>query len=56
MKTEEIPDLDDSKFDPQEVNDIARNILSFLKANTTKEGHTYWLYKGMLNRLVAMAS
>ncbi|KAL5017442.1 hypothetical protein ScPMuIL_007031 [Solemya velum] len=54
MKTEEIPDLDDSKFDPQEVNDIARNILSFLKANTTKEGHTYWLYKGVDDDIVKL--
>jgi hypothetical protein len=28
--------------------DVARNILAFLKSNATKEGHTYWLYKGIL--------
>ncbi|OWF38276.1 erythroid differentiation-related factor 1-like [Mizuhopecten yessoensis] len=46
IKTEDIPNMEGSRFDPQEVTEIARNILSFLKANATKEGHTYWLYKG----------
>ena len=46
VKTEDIPKLEDSKFDPQVVTDIAKNILAFLKNNATKEGHTYWLYKG----------
>ena len=40
-----------SQFDPQVVTDIAKNILSFLKTNATKEGHTYWLYKGKMNEL-----
>lgn len=46
IKTEDIPHLEDSKFDPGVVTEIAKNILSFLKNNATKEGHTYWLYKG----------
>ena len=46
VKTEEIPNICETKFSPQVVRDIAQNILSFLKSNTTKEGHTYWLFKG----------
>jgi hypothetical protein len=48
VKTEDIPHLENSRFDPGVVTDIAKNILSFLKTNATKEGHTYWLYKGKL--------
>jgi len=33
-------------FPMQVIYDVAQNILSFLKANCTKEGHTYWLFKG----------
>ncbi|KAK3095461.1 hypothetical protein FSP39_014975 [Pinctada imbricata] len=47
IKTEEIPEMQGSQFNPEVVTDIARNILSFLKSNATKEGHTYWLYKGV---------
>ncbi|XP_033632606.1 erythroid differentiation-related factor 1-like [Asterias rubens] len=46
LKTEEIPNLEDAKFAPQVVKDVAQNILSFLKSHCTKEGHTYWLFKG----------
>lgn len=46
IKTEDIPNLDDSKFSPHVIRDVAQNILSFLKSNATKEGHTYWLFKG----------
>jgi hypothetical protein len=49
VKTEDIPHLENSRFDPTVVTDIAKNILSFLKTNATKEGHTYWLYKGRCN-------
>ncbi|XP_030632021.1 erythroid differentiation-related factor 1 [Chanos chanos] len=45
IKTEDIPDLDNSTFSTRVVKDIAQNILSFLKSNCTKEGHTYWLFK-----------
>lgn len=44
IKTEEIPHLDkDCQFNPQDVLAVAHNILGFLKANCTQEGHTYWL-------------
>ena len=47
IRTEDIPHLEGSSFDPGEVMDIARNIMSFIKANAAVEGHTYWLYKSM---------
>ncbi|KAG1680078.1 Erythroid differentiation-related factor 1 [Nymphon striatum] len=46
FKTEEIPNLENSRFSPEVVNNIAQNILSFLKTNATKCGHTYWLLGG----------
>ena len=46
IKTEELPHLPDSTFKPEVVHDVAENILSFLRANATKTGHTYWLFKG----------
>ena len=46
MKTEDIPEMENSQFSTTVVKDVAQNILSFLKANAAKEGHTYWLYKG----------
>ena len=49
MKTEDIPDMQNSKFSTTVVKDVAQNILSFIKANAAKEGHTYWLYKGNNN-------
>ena len=45
VKTEDIPNICENKFSPHVVRDIAQNILSFLKSNSTKEGHTYWLFK-----------
>lgn len=47
IKTEDLPNLDDSKFSSKLIRDVAQNILSFLKNNATKAGHTYWLFKGM---------
>ncbi|XP_022805708.1 erythroid differentiation-related factor 1-like [Stylophora pistillata] len=44
-KTEELPNLEESNFSPKVVKDVAQNILSFMKANCTREGHTYWLFK-----------
>lgn len=46
IKTEDLPQLPESKFSPKVIRDVAQNILSFLKANATKAGHTYWLFKG----------
>ncbi|XP_036151294.1 erythroid differentiation-related factor 1 isoform X2 [Monomorium pharaonis] len=46
IKTEDLPNLDNSKFSPKVIRDVAQNILSFLKNNATKAGHTYWLFKG----------
>ena len=46
IKTEDLPNLEKSKFSPKIIYDLAKNILSFLKSNATKAGHTYWLFKG----------
>lgn len=46
IKTEDLPNLDDANFSPKVIRDVAQNILSFLKNNATKAGHTYWLFKG----------
>ncbi|XP_063047670.1 erythroid differentiation-related factor 1 [Engraulis encrasicolus] len=54
IKTEDIPDLENSTFSTRVVKDIAQNILSFLKANCTKEGHTYWLFKASGSDIVKL--
>ncbi|XP_018605126.1 erythroid differentiation-related factor 1 isoform X3 [Scleropages formosus] len=54
IKTEDIPNLDNSKFSTRVVKDIAQNILSFLKSNCTKEGHTYWLFKASSSDVVKL--
>ncbi|CAG9569172.1 unnamed protein product [Danaus chrysippus] len=46
MKTEDLPHMENSKFSPKVIRNVAQNILSFLKSNATKAGHTYWLFKG----------
>jgi len=46
IKTEDIPYREGCHFPPTVIRDLATNLLSFLKANATKEGHTYWLFKG----------
>ncbi len=48
VKTEDIPYREGCEFPPNVIRDLATNLLSFLKANATKEGHTYWLFKGRL--------
>ena len=46
-KTEDLPALSEGgSFSPGVIRDVAQNILSFLKMNAAKEGHTYWLFKG----------
>ena len=54
MRTEDIPNLQGSQFDPRMVYEYARNILTFLKNNCTKEGHTYWLFKNGNDDLVKL--
>ena len=54
IRTEDIPNLQDSQFDPRVVYEYARNILNFLKNNCTKEGHTYWLFKDGNDDLVKL--
>ncbi|CAG5021015.1 unnamed protein product [Parnassius apollo] len=46
MKTEDLPNMENSRFSPKVIRNVAQNILSFLKSNVTKAGHTYWLFKG----------
>ena len=40
-----IPTLPNCNFSPDLISNICSNILHFLKANCTKEGHTYWLLR-----------
>lgn len=54
IQTDDIPYLKGSEFPPHEVATIAKNILSFLKSNVTKEGHTYWLFKGPGDEIVKL--
>ena len=54
MRTEDIPNLQGSQFDPRMVYEYARNILNFLKNNCAKEGHTYWLFKDGSDDLVKL--
>ncbi|XP_050296078.1 erythroid differentiation-related factor 1 [Anthonomus grandis grandis] len=54
IKTEDLPRLDNSKFSPKLIRDVAQSILSFLKSNATKAGHTYWLFKGKNEEVVKL--
>ncbi|XP_053619855.1 erythroid differentiation-related factor 1 [Plodia interpunctella] len=54
MKTEDLPNMEHSRFSPKVVRNVAQNILSFLKANATKAGHTYWLFKGPQDEIVKL--
>ncbi|XP_034944634.1 erythroid differentiation-related factor 1 [Chelonus insularis] len=54
IKTEDLPNMDDAKFSPKVIRDVAQNILSFLKSNATKAGHTYWLFKGKNDDVVKL--
>ncbi|KAH8877532.1 Erythroid differentiation-related factor 1 [Schistosoma japonicum] len=42
-KTCEIPSI--IGFETEQINQIIRNLIMFLKRNATQEGHTYWLVK-----------
>jgi len=54
-KTEDLPALsEDGTFSPGIIRDVAQNILSFLKMNAAKEGHTYWLFKGKDDDIVKL--
>ncbi|XP_041985240.1 erythroid differentiation-related factor 1 [Aricia agestis] len=54
MKTEDLPNMENSKFSPKVIRNVAQNILSFLKSNATKAGHTYWLFKGPRDDVVKL--
>ncbi|XP_055603523.1 erythroid differentiation-related factor 1-like [Uranotaenia lowii] len=54
IKTEDLPYLEDSKFSPKVIRNVAQNILAFLKANATKAGHTYWLFKAKNDDVVKL--
>lgn len=54
IKTEDLPSLNNSRFSPQLIRDVAQNILSFLKSNATKAGHTYWLFKDKDDEVVKL--
>lgn len=54
FKTEEIPNLEGARFSADVIRNVAQNILSFLKQNATKSGHTYWLFKGRKDDVVKL--
>ncbi|KAK8734703.1 hypothetical protein OTU49_005943 [Cherax quadricarinatus] len=54
IKTEDLPHMCDCHFSPRLVRDVAQNILSFLNSKATKEGHTYWLFKGKDDDIVKL--
>jgi len=41
IKTEDFPNLDNSKCSSKVIRDVAQNILNFLKSDATKAGHSY---------------
>lgn len=54
IKTEDLPYMEGSTFSPKAIRNVAQNILSFLKQNATKSGHTYWLFKGRNDDVVKL--
>lgn len=54
IKTSDLPDMEGGSFSPKVIKDVAQNILSFLKANCTKEGHTYWLFKSSKDDVIKL--
>lgn len=43
---DDLPRLSECSFDKELIYDVTSNLLSFIRDNATKEGHTYWLFKG----------
>ncbi|VDN03422.1 unnamed protein product [Thelazia callipaeda] len=43
IRTEDIPHLENSKFDPLILRNVTENIIAFLQDKVAQEGHTYWL-------------
>ncbi|VDK83568.1 unnamed protein product [Onchocerca ochengi] len=43
IRTEDIPHLENSQFDPLILRNVAENIVAFLQDKVAQEGHTYWL-------------
>ncbi|KAK8396959.1 hypothetical protein O3P69_005150 [Scylla paramamosain] len=54
IKTEDLPHMCENQFSPTLVRDVAQNILAFLNSKATKEGHTYWLFKGKDDDIVKL--
>lgn len=54
VKTEDLPNMENSQFSPKVIRNVAQNILSFLKSNATKAGHTYWLFKAKNDDVVKL--
>lgn len=54
VKTEDLPYMENSKFSPKVIRNVAQNILSFLKSNATQPGHTYWLFKAKNDDVVKL--
>ena len=50
--SDDLPHLPECKFDKELIYDVASNLLSFIRDNATKEGHTYWLFKGTLQSVL----
>lgn len=48
IRTEDIPHLENSKFDPLILRNVAENIIAFLQDKVAQEGHTYWLCHGKM--------
>ena len=46
VPTADIPSLSKPPFSPAVVEETASSVLQFLKDNATRDGGTYWVYKG----------
>jgi len=52
LPTENIPKI--SNFEPEVVQDLATNIISYLRRACTQQGHTYWMYKAADDDIVKL--